>query len=73
MMGERGLAFDLSLAIAFSLLISATVIRVSFIYTFVLLVYPFVYQFYTRMTALFESTFWNHAELDPRYVLCTSI
>ena len=27
MMGERGLAFDLSLAIAFSLLISATVIR----------------------------------------------
>ena len=65
--GSRGLAFDLSLAIAFSLLISATVIRMSFIYTFVLLVYPFIYQFYNRITALFESTFWNHAELDRGY------
>ena len=26
-------------------------------------VYPFIYQFYTRMTVLIETTFWNHAEL----------
>ena len=38
-----------------------SVILVGLIYTF--LVYPFIYQFYTRITALVESTFWNPVEL----------